>query len=46
VIAPGDKYVELAQNDLDGQLMASPAVVDSDLLLRTDTHLYRIGLKK
>ena len=43
VIAPGDKYVELARNELDGQLMASPAVVDADLLLRTDTHLYRIG---
>ncbi len=43
VFAAGDEYQELAQNDLDGQLMASPVVVDSDLLLRTDSHLYRIG---
>ena len=40
------KYEELAQNDLEGQLMASPAVVENDLLLRTGTHLYRIGSNK
>ena len=43
VIAPGDQYVELATNELDGQLMASPVVADGDLLLRTDKHLYRLG---
>jgi len=43
VIAPGDTYQELAQNELDGQIMASLIVVDDDLLLRTDTHLYRIS---
>lgn len=43
VLAAGDEYQELAQNDLDGQLMASPVVVDHDLLLRSDSHLYRIG---
>ena len=43
VIAPGDEFRELAENQLDGQLMASPVVVDNDLLLRTDTSLYRIG---
>lgn len=43
VFAPGDEYRELAQNDLDGQLMASPIVADGDLLLRTESHLYRIG---
>ncbi len=43
VIAAGDEYQELATNDLDGQLMASPVVVESDLLLRTESHLYRIG---
>jgi len=46
VIAAGGEYQELAQNDLDGQLMASPIVVESDLLLRTESHLYRIGQKK
>ena len=42
VIRPGRKYDELAINVLPGQLMASPVVVDNSLLLRSDTHLYRI----
>jgi outer membrane protein assembly factor BamB len=45
VVAASDKFDVLAKNDLDGKLMASPAAVDGDLLLRTDTHLYRIGEK-
>lgn len=44
VIAPGSEYHELAVNGLQGQLMASPVVLDDSLLLRTDSHLYRIGL--
>jgi outer membrane protein assembly factor BamB len=43
VVAAGDKFEVLAKNDLDGKLMASPVAVDGDLLLRTDSHLYRIG---
>ncbi|MEM8944693.1 MAG: PQQ-binding-like beta-propeller repeat protein [Planctomycetota bacterium] len=43
VISAGDTYREVARNQLDGQLMASPVVVGDDLLLRTGTHLYRIG---
>jgi outer membrane protein assembly factor BamB len=43
VVAASDKFEVLAKNDLNGKLMASPAVVNGDLLLRTDTHLYRIG---
>lgn len=43
VIRPGREYHELAVNTLEGQLMASPAVFDDALILRTDTHLYRIG---
>jgi hypothetical protein len=35
----------LAVNQLDGAIMASPAVYDTDLLIRTDTHLYRIGMQ-
>jgi outer membrane protein assembly factor BamB len=42
VIRPGQEYDELAVNKLDGQHMASPAVLDDSLLLRTHTHLYRI----
>jgi len=32
----------LAVNDLDGEMLASPAVADRSLFLRTGTHLYRI----
>ena len=42
VIQPGKEYKELAVNKLEGQHMASPAVLDDTLLLRTSTHLYRI----
>ena len=43
VIRAGKEYEELAVNKVNGQHMASPAVVDDSLLLRTNTHLYRIG---
>jgi len=46
VIQPAKEYVELALNKLDGQHMASPAVIDDTLLLRTNTHLYRIRQAK
>jgi len=42
VLAANEKFKKLAENQLDGKLMASPAVLDGDLILRTDTHLYRI----
>jgi outer membrane protein assembly factor BamB len=42
VFAPGREYRELAANKLTGRFMASPAVVGNSLVLRTDTHLYRI----
>jgi outer membrane protein assembly factor BamB len=42
VVAATDEFKVLAENDLDGRLMASPAVAEGDLVLRTDTHLYRI----
>ena len=45
VLRPGTSYDELAVNTLDGQLMASPAVLDNSLLLRSQSHLYRIGAK-
>lgn len=43
VIEAADEFQVLAENQLDGQIMASPVVVEDDLLLRTDTHLYRVG---
>ena len=39
---PGTRFQRLAQNQLDGRFMASPAVDKKALYLRTDTHLYRI----
>lgn len=42
VIAPGTEYVELAENELPGRTLASIAVADGALFLRTDTALYRI----
>jgi outer membrane protein assembly factor BamB len=42
IIKPGRKYEQLAANTLDDGCMASPAVDDKALLLRTKTHLYRI----
>jgi outer membrane protein assembly factor BamB len=46
VIAATDEFKKLAENTLDGKLMASPAVAEGDLILRTDTHLYRIATEK
>jgi outer membrane protein assembly factor BamB len=43
VLAASDEFEKLAENQLDGQLMASPVPVDGSLLLRTGTHLYRVG---
>ncbi len=43
VIAPGDEYQELAENQLDGQIMATPIAIDDSLFIRTDTSLYRIN---
>lgn len=42
VIAPGPEFDVLARNRLDGSTLASMAVSDGALFLRTDTHLYRI----
>jgi outer membrane protein assembly factor BamB len=42
VFAPGRAYQELAVNTLDGSFSASPVVAGDTLLLRSETHLYRI----
>jgi len=46
VVRPGAEYVELAENALDGRVMASPAIVDRSIFLRSDSHLYRIALQR
>jgi outer membrane protein assembly factor BamB len=43
VIRPGTAYQEVARNSLPGKTLASLAVSDSAIYLRTDTHLYRIS---
>ena len=43
IIKPGRKFDEVAKNTLDDGLMASPAVDGNALILRTKTHVYRIG---
>ena len=45
VIQAGDTYKELSRNTLDAGFMASPAVADRALYLRTATHLYRVEQK-
>jgi outer membrane protein assembly factor BamB len=43
VVKPGREYEALAVNHLDGeQLLASPAVVDDAIVIRTQNHLYRV----
>lgn len=42
VLAPGKNFKLLATNELDGQLMASPAAAGQALYLRTINYLYRI----
>ena len=42
VIQPGTVYTELARNEIDGWTLASLAVSDGAIFLRSNTHLYRI----
>jgi outer membrane protein assembly factor BamB len=43
VLEVGDREQLLARNTLDAGFMASPAVSNGALILRTKTHLYRIA---
>jgi outer membrane protein assembly factor BamB len=42
VVRPGPAFEPLAENTLEGTVIATPAVAGKSLFLRTDTHLYRI----
>ena len=42
VLAPGPEFRVLARNRLDGLTLASMAVADGALFIRSDSHLYRI----
>jgi len=43
VLAPGPEFQVLAENQLEGKIMASLVPLDGGLLIRSDTALYRIG---
>ena len=43
VVATGPAFRRLAVNALDGAMLASLAVSDGALFIRTGTHLYRIA---
>jgi outer membrane protein assembly factor BamB len=45
VFAPGKVFRRLGSNRLDGTTLASIAVADGSLFIRSDTHLYRIGVR-
>ena len=45
VIRADRTFEKLAENQLSSGFMASPAVAGDSLILRTKTHLYRIGVK-
>ena len=46
ILQPKATFDLLATNMLDGTIKASPAVVGKALIVRTETHLYRIEEKK
>src|SRR5262249_21549255 len=43
VLDAGDKLNILANNKLDGAIRATPALVDSNIYVRTENHLYAFG---
>jgi outer membrane protein assembly factor BamB len=43
VIKASKQFEKIAENPLEGTLIATPALDDHSLYVRTDTHLYRIG---
>lgn len=43
VIDPGTTFHELARNELDGRTLATPAVSNGSIFIRTNSHLYRIA---
>jgi len=43
VIAPGKTFQELARNSIGERTLASYAVTDGALFIRTEAHIYRVG---
>jgi outer membrane protein assembly factor BamB len=42
VIEPGREFKVLAENQLEGRVMATPAVTGDAIILRSNTYLYRL----
>jgi len=45
VVKAGKQFEKLAENRIEGPLVATPAILDGEVFLRTDSSLYRIGKK-
>jgi outer membrane protein assembly factor BamB len=45
VVKAGKQFEKLAENRIQGPMVATPAILDGTIFLRTDTGLYRIGKK-
>jgi len=43
VVKADKKFEKLAENQLEGNVVATPPSLSNHFSLRTDTHLYRIG---
>lgn len=43
VLDGGEELKVLARNKLDGQILATPAIVDGKIYVRTENHLYAFG---
>ena len=46
VVKTGTDFEVVAENQLDGRQFASAAVIENDLIIRTDEALYRIGKRE
>jgi outer membrane protein assembly factor BamB len=46
VVAPGTQFRTLATNTLDGLTLASPAISNGSIFIRTASHLYRIAASR
>ena len=46
IFAPGKTFQRLGVNRLDGMTLASIAVSEGSLFIRSDTHLYRIAARE
>lgn len=44
VLDGGEELKVLARNNLDAQILATPAIVDGKIYVRTEDHLYAFGL--